>query len=158
MTGFGRAVMVGGVRRTFEFDSTYLSRLQSQLGSWRNHQTGRTRLPDFLWQASAVLARRHGVSRVSRSLGFGFWKLRLWVPKENSPPASTNEVAPPRPTAPSGFVEFQLPPALDGWITPTAKVGAIEVSDALRRKLRMETPTDPDLCLRLLDAFWRSPS
>ena len=138
--------MVGGVMRSSEFDSTHLSRLQSQLTAWRDRQSGRARLPESLWQAAAVLARRHrhGVSRVSRSLGIGFWKLRQWVAKEDSLPASRSKVAPPRPTAPSGFVEFQLPPALYGWITPTAKMGAIEVSDASLRKLRIELPTDPD--------------
>ena len=141
---FSAVGMLGCVMSTPDFDSADLCRLQSQLTAWRNRQTGRPRLPKSLWQAAAALSRIHGVSRVSRSLGVGYRKLRRIAAVNHPVDSPRRQVASPPSTQPFPFVEVQLPAHLPGWTAPAAHVSAVEFSDSTQRKLRIEMSTDPD--------------
>lgn len=147
-----------GVMNAPEFDSSNLTRLQSQLTTWRNGRQGRPRLPESFWRAATAQARIHGVSGVSRSLRIGYLKLRR-LAAENHPLHSMRpELTPSASTRPFPFVEVQLPMPPPDPMAPVASRGAVEFSDSSQRKLRVEMATDPDLCLRLMEAFWRSAS
>ena len=66
-----------------------------------------------------------------------------------------------KPYSPAGagpfpFVEVALPTPLPSLRAPASHAGLVEFCDAAQRKVRIEIPTDPDLCLRLMEAFWRS--
>lgn len=141
-----------------EFDSTDLTRLQSQLTTWRNGGRGRPRLPESFWRAATAQARIHGVSGVSRSLGIGYHKLRRLAAGEHSLHSSGPKLDSSASTRAFPFVEVQLPIQQADRRAPAATLGAVEFSDFSQRKLRIEIPTDPDLCLRLMEAFWRSTS
>ena len=147
-----------GVMNAPEFDSSNLTRLQSQLTTWRNDRRGRPRLPESFWWAATAQARIHGVSGVSRSLRIGYHKLRRLAAEDHSLHSIGPKVNGSASTRPFPFVEIQLPTHPPALMAPEASKGAVEFSDSSQRKLRIEIPTDSDLCLRLMEAFWRSAS
>lgn len=137
--------------RTPEFDSTDLTRLKSQLHGWRSRQTGRPRLPASLWQAAALLARVHGVSGVARSLRLGYHALRRRAESLEGVQVARSKGPQPLPPTSSGFVELRLPPAL-----ADRRPATIEVCGRSHRRLRLELEVDAELCVRLIDNFWRA--
>ena len=124
-----------------EFSSADLQVLRQQLVDWRRRQSGRPRLPSAVWEAAAALARLHGPSRVARSLGLGYPRLRQWM-KPNQPAVA----APPR------FLELKCSPPVDS--APPA-VGWAELRDASGRVLRLHVGRDPEAWRALADSFWR---
>ncbi len=56
--------------------STELAELQQRVRTWRATRPKLAPMPEQLWQAAAVLARRIGVSRVATALGLGFTRLK----------------------------------------------------------------------------------
>jgi hypothetical protein len=50
--------------------------LQRQLDQFRSTQTGRTKLPEPLWQAAVGLARQHGVYAVAHPLRLDYTRLK----------------------------------------------------------------------------------
>ena len=74
-----------------------ITQLQQQFEQFRTARTGRTKLPESLWQAAVEQAREHGVNLVAHTLrlDYGGLKRRL---SEGSTPR--------RQTAPPAFVEL----------------------------------------------------
>jgi hypothetical protein len=128
-----------------KFCSTDLLILERQLTEWRQAQSGRFRLPGEVWEVAAVLAHRHGPSRVARTLGLSYPKLRQWM----SRPGPERSVG-PAPTA--GFVELKWSSPTDA---PLGPLGWAELRDASGRVLRLHTGRDPQAWLALADSFWR---
>jgi len=121
-----------------QFSATDLKQLRQQLNAWRRSQTQRTRLPEPLWEATAALARAHGVSRVAQMLRLDFYKLQR---RSIQPPLSS-----PR------FVEIPW----TGLTVPTATGPCtVELSDAHGAKVRMQLAGDSAVLFALAEAFWR---
>jgi hypothetical protein len=53
-----------------------VAQLQSQLEQFRSNQSGRTKLPESLWQAAVELARQHGVYSVAHPLRLDYTRLK----------------------------------------------------------------------------------
>ena len=126
-----------------KFSATDLTQLRRQLNSWRQAQSQRTRLPEEVWTAAAMLATIQGVSFVARSLGLDYLKLKRRV----TPPPDVSA----RTTAPPAFVELQLDAALSG----VGRSCRIELTDPSGGKLTMDLPCDASTVLGLAQAFWR---
>ena len=124
------------------FSSTNLSQLRHQLDSWRQRQPGRPRLPAALWDAAALLAQAHGVSRVSQTLRIDYYKLQR----------RTLTPTPASPTAPPAFLELRL----DSQAPRQEAVGAVELFDGPQRRFRLETGANPAAWVALAEAFWRA--
>jgi hypothetical protein len=125
------------------FSTTDLNRLQRQLACWRQSQTQRTRLPEAVWAAAGTLAGTHGVSRVARTLGLDYHKLKRRVT-----PAGGRSLA-IRP--PPAFVELQLASALGG----DAHSCRIELSAPAGGTMTLHLPCAAPAVLGLAEAFWR---
>jgi len=112
-----------------------LLQLRRQLDAWRQGQTSRAPLPGDFWELAAAQARAHGVSRVARTLGLSFYKLRQRL----------------RPGAPPGFVE--LPPLA----APGSRAGecVVELRDGRGGGLTLRLASDAPALLALAAGFWR---
>jgi len=106
--------------------------LQRQLEDFRSCQSGRTKLPEPLWQAAVELARQYGIYPVAHPLRLDYMGLKKRL----------GEVPPPhrrKPALPT-FVEVVAaqPAALEGCV--------IEFESARGAKMRIhwKTPTPPD--------------
>ena len=162
-----------GVMRSPTFSSTDLGLLHQQLKQWRRQQSGGYHLPPEIWTAAVALAATHGVSRVSRTLGLGFHRLRRRCPQltqasqasptSSKPTAATlPESAPaatPAATLPSivgsspRFVELKL----DAGFEPSAApCGWVEFTDGEHRRMRLQTGHDPAAWVSLVRAFWEA--
>ena len=119
-----------------------LTQLQRRLTGWRGHQGKEGRLPQWLWESAAELAREHGVSYVARVLRIDFYKLKRL--SSALPPPAGGGMAPP------GFVELSVSPAP----APKAEVATIELSDGRGRKLRIVAASEPSHWIALARAFW----
>jgi len=53
-----------------------VAQLQHQLEEFRSNQSGRTKLPESLWQAAVELARQHGVYCVAHPLRLDYTRLK----------------------------------------------------------------------------------
>ncbi len=53
-----------------------IAHLQHQLDQFRSAQSGRTKLPESLWQAAVELARQHGVYAVAHPLRLDYMGLK----------------------------------------------------------------------------------
>jgi hypothetical protein len=53
-----------------------LDRARREIEQWRQHQTGRKRLPRELWAKAVALAQEYGVHRTARTLGLKYASLR----------------------------------------------------------------------------------
>ena len=53
-----------------------IAQLQRQLEQFRSSQSGRTKLPEALWQAAVELARQHGVYAVAHPLRLDYTRLK----------------------------------------------------------------------------------
>jgi hypothetical protein len=53
-----------------------ITQLQRQLEQFRSTQTGRTKLPESLWQAAVELARQYGVYAVAQPLRLDYTRLK----------------------------------------------------------------------------------
>ena len=53
-----------------------IAQLQHQLDQFRSAQSGRTKLPESLWQAAVELARQHGVYAVAHPLRLDYMGLK----------------------------------------------------------------------------------
>lgn len=61
---------------TQKFIPHNLEDLRFQLDQWRSERRKGTRIPAHFWQEATVLARLHGLSRVSNALGLNYSDLR----------------------------------------------------------------------------------
>jgi hypothetical protein len=125
-----------------EFSTTDLSQLRRQLDTWRQSQSGTTRLPEALWTSAVTLATTHGVGHVARTLRLDYSKLkrrRLQTPSRSVP------------FLPPAFVELPLHQSL-----PRASaLCRIELSDPAGAKMTVDLPGDAPTVVGLAQAFWR---
>ena len=126
------------------FSSTDLNHLQRQLSAWRQRQTGRTRLPDEVWEAAASLARSLGLSQVSRTLRLDYYTLGRRMAKRvalasGSPKAAT-------------FVELALG---DPSGHERGQEYRVELADGNSRRMMLHLGRDMDAVITLAQAFWR---
>jgi hypothetical protein len=152
------------------FSSTDLELLGRQLEQWRRQQSGGYHLPPEVWTAAVHLAATHGVSRVSRSLGLGFHRLRRRcsqlpqaAPTSSKPtspalptpqPTATPSATPPSITGSSPrFVELKLDAVLEPSGVPC---GWVEFSHGEHRRMRLQTGHDPAAWVSLVRAFWEA--
>lgn len=119
-----------------------LTQLQRRLSGWRDHQGKGRRLPQWLWDSAAEVAREEGVSRVARVLRIDFYKLKRL--------ASVLPPQPPRAMPPPGFVELSMSPVVE----PKAHCATIELSDARGRKLTIVAASELSHWIALARAFW----
>jgi hypothetical protein len=114
-----------------------LLQLRRQLVVWRQAQTSRSPLPDELWDLAAALARTHGVSRVARTLGLSFYKLRRRL----------------EPAVPAGFVELAPLPLP----VPGSQGGecVVELRDGRGGQMTLRLAHDGATLRALAADFWR---
>jgi len=74
-----------------------IDELRSRFERWRRTRQGKARIPDELWSAAAVLARRDGVNRTAAALHLDGGKLKRQMAAAD---------ARPRRAAPPAFVEL----------------------------------------------------
>lgn len=98
--------------------------LRSRIETWRR-QRAELRMPEEIWQAAVVLAKRIGVSRAAKDLGLGFYGLRDRVRAE----------APGSDQGGPAFVELGAVQEL-GWAAP-AGGAEIEAFGSDGRRLRL---------------------
>jgi len=83
-----------------KFSTTDLNQLRHQLDTWRQSQSGYSRLPEALWTSAGAVAATHGVGYVARSLRLDYNKLKRQVPQH---PNSSALVSTPAFVQTSGF-------------------------------------------------------
>lgn len=133
------------------FSATDLDTLQRQLDCWRQSQSGYRRLPEEAWAAACALARRLGVSRVARTLGLDYYKLK----ELSCPPLALAPVE--NCAVPPGFVELQW----NNWSggLPGSNSGPaecrVEFCDPAGGRLTLQAPAGSPVLLGLAQAFWR---
>jgi hypothetical protein len=89
--------------------------LQRQLEQFRSTQPGRTKLPEWLWQAAVELARQHGVHPVAHPLRLDYTRLKKRLggsptfPRKATKPAFVELVAAGRAQVEECVIEFESP-------------------------------------------------
>ena len=63
-------------RKAAESVPKAIERVRVDLAAWRSRKRGRERIPEKLWVAAAAAARKHGVYKVSRTLGLDYSDLK----------------------------------------------------------------------------------
>ena len=127
-----------------EFSTSDLKELQGRLNVWRRQQRKRAGLPEGVWIAAAALARRLGVSQVSRALRLNYYKL-------NRRTAQTGE-RPQDLATRTTFVELSL----GGAKGPEGNHGyRAEMGDATTDKLTLHLGGDVSAVVALAQSFWR---
>jgi hypothetical protein len=96
-----------------------------------------------VWELAAALARTHGVSGVSRTLGLSFYKLRRRVQGPTALPSGA--------PAPAGFVELE--PVAGPGVSGGACV--IELCDGSQSRMTIRLSGEGPTVLGLAEAFWR---
>ncbi|MBA3914267.1 MAG: hypothetical protein H0X25_10560 [Acidobacteriales bacterium] len=91
-----------------------IAQLQRQLDQFRSTQSGRTKLPESLWQAAAKLARQYGVYSVAYPLRLDYMRLKKRLGgtprlrlKAAAKPAFVELIAPHPATPEDCAVEFE---------------------------------------------------
>ena len=90
-----------------------VARLQRQLEQFRTNQSGRTKLPESLWQAAVELARQHGVYPVAYPLRLDYTRLKKRLGgaptsrRKATKPAFVELAAPPRAQLDECVIEFE---------------------------------------------------
>ena len=90
-----------------------VAQLQRQLEQFRSSQSGRTKLPESLWQAAVELARQHGVHAVAHPLRLDYTRLKQRLggspigQRKATKPAFVELVAPPRAQLEECVIEFE---------------------------------------------------
>jgi len=128
--------------RSFSLD---LEAARRRLETWRKSRRRGKRIPAALWALAAALARTHGVSRVSQTLGLDYHGLKRRAEATLTPERS-------RVMPPPGFVE--LPLVGQPGLGPNCTVELARAEGA-RMTIRWEGKDGLDL-VGLAEAFWRS--
>ena len=90
-----------------------IAQLQRQLEQFRGNQSGRTKLPESLWQSAVELARQYGVFSVAHPLRLDYTRLkkRLGVAptsqRKATMPAFVELIAPSRSQLEECVIEFE---------------------------------------------------
>lgn len=125
------------------FSSTDLVALQREVTAWRQAQRGRSRIPEDVWGAAAVLAGSEGVSRVARVLHLDYYKLRQRCSK-----GAGNTC---RSAGSPAFVEVELEPSL----SVAAARWHLELHDESARRLTIEMGNEIPALVAVVEAFWK---
>jgi len=124
----------------FDFCTDDLDWLQEELGRWRERQSGRTRLPKELWRSATELARKLGVSQVSRQLRLSYNDLRRRVEEGAEGTARGKEPA---------FVELT-------WQNRTEAVRRDGFRAELEKdRLTLHLGDNAGAVMAVVEAFWR---
>jgi hypothetical protein len=93
-----------------------VAQLQRQLEQFRSTQSGRTKLPESLWQAAVELARQHGVYSVAHPLRLDYTRLKKrlggsptspTIRRKATKPAFVELIAPSRGQLEECVIEFE---------------------------------------------------
>ena len=90
-----------------------IAQLQRQLEQFRGSQTGRTKLPEALWQAAVELARQYGVYAVAHPLRLDYTRLKQRLgatairPRKGNKPAFIELIGHPPAVLPECVIEFE---------------------------------------------------
>jgi hypothetical protein len=91
-----------------------IAQLQHQLDQFRGSQSGRTKLPEALWQAAVELARQYGVYPVAHPLRLDYTRLKKQLggpqtrgQRKTTKPAFVELIAPGRTTPEECVIEFE---------------------------------------------------
>ncbi len=103
-----------------------LEQLRLRFEEFRGTRTGRTRLPETLWQEAGKAARRYRVNTVAHELHLDWTKLKRKMLKQDQPKVSRKKIQPPT------FVE--LIGATPGGLTSCL----VEVESAQGGELRLD--------------------
>jgi len=122
-----------------------LERAQRRLETWRQSRRRGKRIPATLWALAAVLARAHGVSRVSQTLGLEYYGLKRRA-------EATGPLPPSRVKPPPGFIELPLVGQLGNSPHCTVELAR---GEGARMTIRWAGKDGLDL-VGLAEAFWRS--
>ena len=122
-----------------------LEEARRRLELWRKSRRRGKRIPDALWTLAAALARTHGVSRVSQTLGLDYNGLKRRAGATRTPRRS-------RIKPPPGIVE--LPLIGQPGLGPNCTV-ELARGEGARMSIRWEGKAGLDL-VGLVEAFWRS--
>jgi hypothetical protein len=128
--------------RSFSLD---IEEARRRLEVWRKSRWRGKRIPGPLWALAAALARTHGVSRVSQTLGLDYNGLKRRA-EATTPPRRSGLQPPP------GFVEIPL--ISQPGQGPSCTV-ELERRAGARMTIRWEGKEGLDL-VGLAEAFWRS--
>ncbi len=118
--------------------------VSDRIEKWRRTRKKRSPMPAQLWRSAAVLARCHGVYRISQALRVRFETLRSWTAK--AAPLATKKQA-----APAGFVEMALPVAAAEVAGPV-----VELLDGDGAKLTIRLPAHSSVDVSGLASAWWS--
>lgn len=124
------------------FSTTDLKQLQGQLFTWRRKQSGRTRLPEGVWNAATELARNQGPSAVARTLRLDYYKLRQRLAQ-----------TPLAVATPPAFVELRVAEVSAGG----AAESWVELSDGTAARMTLRVRSDVATLVALTESFWRRP-
>ena len=109
-----------------------IAQLQRQLEQFRSSQPGRTKLPEFLWQAAVELARQYGVYPVAHPLRLDYTRLKKQL---GGPPTRRQRRA-----IKPAFVEFITPDRT----TPEEYVIEFESSGGSKMRIQWKSTVQPD--------------
>lgn len=113
--------------------------VRQQLEAWRRTHQHWEPIPEALWNSMAELARKRGVSPISRALRVGYYALQRRV--RSNQPANSSEVG-------DTFLELKVP-------APAHPCGCIvELEGRCGRKMTVRLASGAD-ALSLVEAFWR---
>ena len=129
-------------QRRSDVSTLDLTELERRLRAWRRRQGERARLPDWVWDEAAGLARALGASRVSRQLHLDYYKLCRRAQGRGSPAVGPGPVA---------FVELAAGPS---WPGEAGQLRA-EMSSPSGSTLTLHLGRDVGAVVALAQAFWR---
>jgi hypothetical protein len=109
-----------------------IAQLQRQLDQFRSTRTGRTKLPEPLWQAAVELAREHGVYAVAHPLRLDYMRLKKQL---GGPPSRRQKKA-----TKTAFIELTPP----GRTQFEECVIELESSGGNKMRIQWKTTAPPD--------------
>jgi hypothetical protein len=119
-----------------------LRELCEQIERWRLTRLSRTRIPEELWRAAAVVAKRVGIHPVAKALRLDYYDLKRRVDELSAPLA--------RLSSHPGFIEVspECPPA------PSRVSLAVQMERADGARFQVQLSNVEQL-LQLAEVFWR---
>ena len=117
----------------------------NRIEKWRRTREKRSPMPEQLWREAAVLARCHGVYRISQVLRVAYETLRRWTTK-------TGPLEAKKQSETAGFVEVALPR-----VVPAKEAGpVVELADGDGSKLTIRLPAHSTVDVSGLASAWWS--
>ena len=116
----------------------------NRIEKWRRTRKKRSPMPEQLWLEAAVLAKSHGVYRISQALRVAYEPLRRWT-------AKTGQLEAKKQADTAGFVEVALPGAAAKETGPV-----VELADGDGAKLTIRLPAHSRVDVAGLASAWWS--